>query len=59
MDPGAEPRLHLELGDGAYDPSSSSEGRRLVFERRIYDTNIWRLDMAGGRSPRLLERKPP
>jgi len=39
---GGAPERLAAAGDGAYSPSISSHGARLVFSRRLEDANIWR-----------------
>lgn len=54
VDGGAVPRLRPGLGDGVYDPSYSPNAARLVYERRVYDSNIWHLELgpSSRRQPR-------
>jgi Tol biopolymer transport system component/DNA-binding winged helix-turn-helix (wHTH) protein len=39
-----------DLGEGALDPSLA--GSRLAFERKVYDTNVWRLELERQAPPR-------
>jgi Tol biopolymer transport system component len=45
--PGARPRPARGLPDGALDPAYAPAARRLAFERRVFDTNVWRLPLDG------------
>lgn len=49
---GGSPRRILESGQYGWFPSISRSGRRLVFTRRLVDTNIWQVELPGkGGSP--------
>ncbi len=45
------------LGDNVSNPTAAQprrgSGTRVVYERRSFDTNIWRLDLAAGSSGSL------
>lgn len=43
---GGSPRVDAGLGEDGYDPSFAPAVGRLVFERKVYETNIWRVPLA-------------
>jgi serine/threonine protein kinase len=53
---GAAAPERLRVGDGAFGPALSRDGRRLAFAVPTVDVNIWRLDVAPGgpMAPRLV-----
>jgi Tol biopolymer transport system component len=42
-----EPEHLAFTGGGAYRPAISLSGNRLAYERRVFDSNIWRLSLSG------------
>jgi Tol biopolymer transport system component len=47
---GGSPRLVAGLGERLTHPQLSLKGRRLAFTRRVYDTNIWAMDLPVGKN---------
>jgi serine/threonine protein kinase len=44
---GGQPERLPSTGGEAYSPAISRTGNRLAYERRVRDTNIWRLSLSG------------
>ena len=55
---GGTPELLPAVGDEAIEPAISHQGQRLVYTRRMMDSNIWRIEMSSpttrGTSPARL-----
>lgn len=54
---GGSPRTLLETGNDVVDPHVSRKGRRLVFARDMWDTNLWRVEGPEWSGPRSGPRK--
>ncbi len=52
---GGDPRLLAGIGENASKPVVAPNGNRLVFERSVFDPNIWRYELEGSSNqPRKL-----
>ena len=50
---GGDARPVVELGEGVFDPSAARRGGRLVYERKVYESDVWELEVLGGSEAEL------